>query len=326
MLNISTFETVVGQSEAKKKLSFYLNSYHRTRVMPNLIFCGQKGQGKSLIARETAKQLVAYGEDKKPLLKEDGATLKKKTFVEVNASTIKSVRGFVNTVLMPHCVDKDVTIFFDEASELKNDVTMSLLTLLNPNLHNKNTFVFDDQEIEVDFSKQTFIFATSESHSIFPPLMDRLVRIDLQGYSYGDLGSIVQKSAPEVTFQDEVLGEIASVVRSNARQCVKMANDIKTFLCGKRKFGKKEWAKLSDILSIKPLGLSPIEIDLMRFMESRPDGSSLTNLAARSGMSREAIQKDYESFLQTCGLMTITAGKGRQLTGLGSAYLKALPA
>ena len=72
------FESVVGQEEAKKKLAFYLNSYHHTRVMPNLMFAAQKGQGKSLLARETAKELVAYGEDGKPLLKEDGKTLKKK--------------------------------------------------------------------------------------------------------------------------------------------------------------------------------------------------------------------------------------------------------
>jgi Holliday junction resolvasome RuvABC ATP-dependent DNA helicase subunit len=59
-------------------------------------------------------------------------------------------------------------------------------------------------------------------------------------------------------------------------------------------------------------------------MRQRPDGSSLTNLAARSGLSRESVQKDYESFLQFCGLMEITAGKGRQLTAKGYQYLKDL--
>lgn len=319
----TSFDTVVGQAEAKKKLSFYLNSYQHTRIMPNLMFAAQKGQGKSMLARETAKQLVAYGEDKKPLLKENG-DIKKKTFLELNASSIGSVRKFINGVVVPHVVDKDVTIFIDEAHNLKDDVTNSLLTMLNPNPSNKNTYIYDDYACDIDFARQTFIFATSESHSIFAPLMDRLTRIDLQSYSHEDLANILAKSAPEVKFVDNVLEEIATVVRGNARQCVKMANDIRTYLCGDNKFGKRQWKELSNILSIKPLGLSAIEIDLLRFMQQRPEGSSLTNLAARSGLSRDAVQKDYESYLQSHALMEISAGKGRHLTVKGFDYLKTL--
>ena len=155
--------------------------------------------------------------------------------------------------------------------------------------------------------------------------MDRLKRIDLQAYTHEDLAKIVAISAPEVNFKDGVLECISSVVRGNARQCVQMANDIRTFLCGKTEFGMESWNKLTSILSIKPLGLSPIEIELLKFMQERPQGSSLTNLAARSGLSREAVQKDYESYLQSQGLMEITAGKGRQLTAKGQQYLKDLP-
>lgn len=324
MTNETTFPDVVGQDQAKRKLAFYIDSYHVTKLMPNLMLCAQKGQGKSLIAREVAKKLVQYGEDNKPVMKEDGKTPKKKTFLEINASTIKSIRQFINSVIVPHVVDKDVTVFIDEASEVNKDVTMSLLTMLNPNPANKNTFVYDDYTCDIDFRRQTFIFATSESHSIFAPLMDRLTRIDLQSYTGNDLAKIIGKSAPEIKFKDDVLEKISSIVRGNARQCVKMASDIRTYLRGKTVFGSKEWRDLSAILSIKPMGLSPIEIDLLNFMKERPDGSSLTNLAARSGLSREAVQRDYESYLQNLGLMEITAGKGRQLTAQGLDYLKNL--
>lgn len=319
-----TFSSMIGQVEAKKKVGFYLNSYHHTHIMPNLMLCGQKGQGKSMLARETAKNLTAFGEDGKPLLKEDGKTVKRKTFHEINASAVGSVRKFINGLIVPCVVDKDATIFIDEAHKLKDDVTNSLLTMLNPNPQNKNTFVYEDYVCDIDFARQTFIFATSESHVIFAPLMDRLTRIDLQSYSLDDLAKILQKSAPEVSFKEDILETIATVVRGNARQCVKMANDIRTYLCGETSFGRDEWFDLSNILSIKPLGLSTIEIDLLRFMAERPDGSSLTNLAARSGLSREAVQKDYESYLQSHALMEITAGKGRHLTGKGITYLKEL--
>lgn len=324
MIKTDVFSEVVGQDEAKKKLAFYLNSYHHTQIMPNLMFCAQKGQGKSMLAKETAKQLLAYGDDGKPLKKEDGKTLKKKTWLELNAASIKGLNGFIRGTIAQHVVDKDVTVFIDEAHNLKKDVTQSLLTMLNPNVTNRNQYVHDDYTCDIDFRRQTFLFATSESHSIFGPLMNRLTRIDLQSYTLEDLAAIAQKASPEVTYQDGVLQNVASVVRSNARRAVMMAGDIRTYLCGKTKFGLKQWKELVNILSIKPLGLSPIEIDIMRFMQERPDGSSLTNLAARSGLSREAVQKDYESFLQNCGFMEITAGKGRQLTARGYQYLKDL--
>lgn len=326
MIKTDPFDSVVGQPEAKKKLAFYLNSYQHTRIMPNLILCAQKGQGKSMIAKETARQMVAFGEDGKPLLKEDGKTPKKKTWIELNGATLGSLNNFVRRYIAQHVVDKDVTLFIDEAHNMKKDVVQGLLTMLNPNETNRTQFVHDDYTCDIDFRRQTFIFATSESHCIFGPLMNRLTRIDLQSYTLEDLAAITQKGSPEVNYKDGVLESVAKVVRSNARQAIKMAGDIRTFLCGKTTFGRKQWAELTDVLSIKPLGLSPIEIDLMRFMAEAPSGSSLTNLAARSGLSREAVQKDYESFLQNCGFMEITAGKGRQLTAKGYEYLKALDA
>lgn len=325
------FDAVVGQEEPKKKLAFYLDAYHKTHIMPNLMFCAQKGQGKTLIATETGKQLVVYGEDGKPLMKDDGKDFRKKPFIEVNAASIKNLSGLVNMLLgvarpEQRVVDRNVTVFIDEAHNLKNDVTQGLLTLMAPNTEHRNRLDHDGNIVELDFRRQTFIFATSESQSVFAPLMSRFKRIDLQPYSLEDLAVIVNKSAKDVTFKDDVLETIATVVRGNARECVKIADDIVTYLTrtGKKEFGKSQWRNLCSILSIKPMGLSPIEIQILRLMEERPEGCSLTNLAARSGLSPEAIRRDYEYYLQYCGLMAITAGKGRTLTGKGQTYLKEL--
>ena len=324
MTNNELFPNVIGQNEAKNKINFYLNGYRHSRVMKNLMFAAQKGQGKSMLADETATELVLYDDNGKPVMKEDGVTPKKKNFHKLVGSGIKNIRSFITGVVAKYLVDKDVTLFIDEAHGLRQDVTDALLVMLAPNPENRNTFVYDDYHCDIDFTRQTFLFATSESHAVFPPLMDRLTRIDLQSYTHEDLAKIIAKSVPEVKFRDDVLEEISLVVRGNARFCVKMADDIRTFLCNKTVFGRKEWNELSNILSIKPLGLNAIEIDLLNFMAQRPDGSSLTNLAARSGLSREAVQKDYESYLQNLGLMEITAGKGRQLTAQGLDYLKNL--
>jgi len=324
MVDTSMFANVIGQDEPKRKLAFYLHSYNKTHIMPNLMLAAQKGQGKTLLATETAKQLVAFGEDGKPLMKEDGKTIKKKTFLEINASSIKSINAFVTQILAKKVVDRDVTVFIDEAHGLKKDVTQGLLTMLNPTPTHRTQYCHDDYVIDLDFRRQTFIFATSESQSVFDPLMDRLKRIDLQSYTLDDLAKIVAITVPDVNFKDGVLETISTVVRGNARQAVKMADDIRAYLCSKTEFGRKQWKDLCKILSIRPLGLSPIEVELLRFMYERPEGSSLTNLAARSGLSREAVQRDYESYLQHCGLMEITAGKGRNLTPKGVQYLKDL--
>lgn len=323
-MTTNLFPNVVGQHEAKKKIGFYLNGYHHNRVMKNVMFAAAKGQGKSMLVEETAKELVLYDETGKPVMKEDGVTPKKKPYHKLVASSIKNVRSFINGIVIKHLVDKDATLFIDEAHGLRPDVTEALLVMLNPNSENKNTFTYDDYACDIDFSRQTFLFATSESHLVFPPLMDRLARIDLESYSYEDLAKIIAKSAPEVNFLENTLETMSKVVRGNARFCVKLADDVRTFLRGRTDFNRADWNEFAGILSIKPLGLSPTEINLLRFMQERPDGSSLTNLAARSGLSREAVQKDYESFLQNLGLMEITAGKGRQLTGKGLDYLKQL--
>jgi len=313
------FPEVIGQESAKKKLAFYLNSYQSTSIMPNLMLCAPKGQGKSMLAKQACKKLNVI-KDGKIVLDEHGKPLLKKAY-EINASQINTVPVLLAT-LQQVAIDKDVTLFIDEAHNISRKVTDMLLTLLNPNPSNKNSFTHDDYTCEIDFTRQTFIFATSESHSVFAPLMDRLTRIDLEDYTLPQLGMIVQKTLPDVEFQEDVLLDIATVLRGNARQAVKMAWDIRSYLCGKKEFNKFNWNDLIKLLSILPLGLSPIELNLLRFMKGNPNGSSLTNLAAKTGLSRDAVQRDYETYLQRHSLMEITAGKGRTITSKGLDYLK----
>ena len=324
MMNTELFSNVVGQSSAKKQLAFYLRGYHATKVFPTTLICGGKGSGKSMMAVEIAKNLYEYDNKGNLLLKGDGVTPKKKKLIEITTSTIKNLTQFVNSVLIPH-QESACTFFLDEASEIPRPVTMSLLTLLNPNAENKNTLVHDEYTLEVDLSKHTFLFASSEPQSLFPPLKDRMVRLDLETPTTENLAEIVQRSVKDVSFDDGLLMDIATTLRQNARLAVKRANEIKSYLCGKKHFGIKDWASLRDSLSINNLGLSRVEISILRFLKDMPNGASLTNLSSKTNMSRAALQKDYEQFLLCQSLMQITAGTGRQITSQGLAYLKSLP-
>lgn len=318
------FSDVIGQDEIKRKLKFYLDSYHKTQVLPNLLFSGQKGGGKTMFALKTAEQLVEYS-DKKPVLKSDGVSLKKKPLVPLNAASIPSFKWLAERVIVPHCLDKQSTVFIDECSELKEEVASNLLSLLSPNVNNRNSILFEEMNLDIDFRNNTFIFATTNVEKMNQPLVDRLMRLDLESYTMDDLGKVVQRSAPNVEFIEDVLSEIASVVRGNCRQAVKMASDIKSYLTTDNKFGKTKWTELKKILSIHKYGLTQMEIDILKILRDKPEGSSLTNLSAKTGIARTALQKDYEMMLQRYSLMDIRQ-QGRVITSKGIEYLKEMEA
>lgn len=323
------FKDIVGQERTKRELRFYLDSYFQTRLVPNMMIVAPKGQGKTTIARELAKGLVQFDEEGKVMeapSKLDPAVVKpkRKPFVEVNCSTLKSVKQFINGLVIPFVQDKDVTLLFDEASEIPRDVTMALLTILNPNPDNRTTFSLDEYVCDFDFKRQTFIFATSEVQKVFHALSDRLERITLQEYSPEDLAKIVHKGVADVECKDDVLLDVSSVLRGNARAAQKMATKIATYLKGRKTFQIKDWEILKNILSIAPLGLNAMEIQILQFLACNAKGTSLTGMAAKTGMSRESLRQDGEMFLQRHNLMEITT-TGRIITAKGLEYLKALP-
>jgi Holliday junction resolvasome RuvABC ATP-dependent DNA helicase subunit len=321
---LNLFANVVGQDRAKKQFTFYLDSYMSTKLFPNTMINAPKGMGKTTIATEVAKGLVAFDDAGKVRWERNAAGKERpvrKDFIEINASTIKNIKQFINSVVIPNIQDKDVTVFIDEASEIPKDVTMALLTILNPNPDNRTTFSYDEYVCEFDFRRQSFILATSEPQKVFHALLDRLTRIDLEEYNPQQMAQIVQKGAKDVLFTENVLDEVATVLRGNARQAQKMADNIKTYLKGRTTFGGKEWKQMKDIFGILPLGLNPTELQILKLLEQKEQGSSLTCLAAQTGLSRDALQKDYEMYLQRHGLMEIGTS-GRKITAKGLEYLR----
>lgn len=306
------FPQIVGQTRAKRLLKFYIDGYRVSHVIPHLMFIAPKGCGKTMMAKAMGKNLTQRENFLKP-----------KTFLEINCSTIKSVKQLFNQIIIPHVNQKECTVLFDEASELPKDVTMALLTILNPNATNRTTFSIEDYVCDFDFSQQSFIFATTEAQHIFHALMDRCERVDLEEYTYDELGQIVKRVLPEVNFEQTALKRVAGVLRGNARAAQKMATNIQAHLAAKSSnyFGLGEWAYLEHHLGILPLGLSPIELQVLNFLDKRKN-CSLTYLAAKTGLTKSCLQRDFEMYLQKHNLMEITT-EGRGITAKGKKYLKA---
>ena len=305
----TTFPDIIGQESAKRVLDFHIGGFKATKVMPHLMFVAPKGCGKTTLAKSVARTLNRIDDAKR--------------YFEINCSTIKNVKQFFNQLVIPIMQDRDATILFDEASEIPKDVSMAMLTILNPNSENRTSFSFEDYTVDFDFSRLSFMFATTETQSVFHALMDRLERVDLEEYSIDEMGQIVALNL-DIDIEPKTLRDIAGVLRGNARAAQKMAHKIKSYCSQKniKRFNSTHWKDLSRILNIFPLGLNVTEIQLLNILKDNKD-CSLTNLSAKTGISKQAVQRDFEIYLQKHSLMEITTA-GRNITAKGLDYLKLL--
>ena len=93
-------------------------------------------------------------------------------------------------------------------------------------------------------------------------------------------------------------------------------------LGGESVFDFPDWKDLTYTLGILPLGLRPKEIEILRVLRDNRD-VSLTRLGSKTGMTPEALRRDYELYLQKNDLMEITTA-GRNITPQGKEYIEAI--
>ena len=89
MTNNKYFPDLVGQVNVKKKLSFYLEAFEKTGMCPFLNLIGAKGLGKTEFAKAFAKNLYNGEGDRR-------------TFLELNCSTIKNNEQFFEQIFYHH--------------------------------------------------------------------------------------------------------------------------------------------------------------------------------------------------------------------------------
>jgi len=302
-MNNNYFPDLVGQKAVKRKLTFYVEAFNKTGVCPFLLLTGAKGLGKTEFAKGFAQNLK----------NKDGT---KRAFLELNCSTIKNNEQFFEQIFLPLVADNEITILFDECHALPKDLTMAFLTIFNTETKTKKNFEWNEMSFEFNFKKQTFIFATTESDKIFPPLKDRLTNVDFEPYSESELGEILKLCTPEALITDECIKEVSTSVRNNARNAVMRAKEISLY-CGAKDnyfFTLKDFRDLSEQVSILPLGLTYTEKQILEVL-NKHGSATLTGLAAKLGLSKTSIQKDHELYLLNKNLIEID-GK-RKITARG---------
>jgi|TARA_R100000008_G_scaffold21217_2_gene11163 Holliday junction resolvasome RuvABC ATP-dependent DNA helicase subunit len=303
MIKHDYFPDLIGQHAVKKKLSFYLNAFNKTGMCPFLNLVGAKGLGKTEFAKAFGKNLYNGDGDRR-------------TFLELNCSTIKNNEQFFEQIFLPIISDNEITVLFDEAHALPKDLTMAFLTIFNTEKNARKRFEWNEMTFEFNFRQQTFIFATTESDKIFPPLKDRLTTIDFEPYTSQELGEIIKLSAPDIIFSQGCIEAVAKTVRNNARSAVKRAKEI-TLYCGAKEnniFGKADLKELADAVGILPYGITYTEKQILEVLNNC-GSCTLTGLSAKLGLSKSAVQRDHELYLLNKNLIEID-GK-RQITTEG---------
>lgn len=304
------FSHLIGQDNVKKKLNFYLKAYNATSVCPFLNLVGAKGLGKTLFAKEFAKNLKNKDGSKRP-------------FLELNCSTIKSNSQFFEQIFIPLIMNNEITILFDEAHALPKDLTMAFLTIFNTEKTNKKEFSFEDQVFEFDFTKQTFIFATTESDRLFPPLKDRLSTVDFEPYNTDSLGEIIKLNCDGINFSDESLHKLSLTVRGNARNAVMRSKEIVLYCESENQntFEVVDYLKLTDLLGILPHGITCTEKQILEILTER-GSCKLQTLSAVTGLSPTSLRRDHEVYLLRKNLIQIDGE--RKITNFGKTLIESI--
>lgn len=301
------FEEVIGQERAKRELSFYLKNHLKSgNPVPNFLFAGSKGDGKSFLARKFAKNLPDLQNPDK----------KNKAFYSFNGGQIGNPTILMEDILSK-VQDQYATVFVDEADALPSKVQAILLSILEPTKSNRTSVTFNDVTYEFDFRKITFIFATTET--IFHSLEDRLKVVSLEPYSEEDLGKIMETVFEgSIDFEDDkLLPDLAHYVRRNARAATFVAKNVMSF--GTPIFTREQFSILKTQLNMFPRGVNFTEVRALRILLEDHE-CSLGHLASKLAQPSETTRKTIEPYLIALGLMIIE-GK-RKLTPEGRLYLK----
>lgn len=301
------FDHLVGQANVKKKLSFYLDAFEATEISPFLGFFGAKGLGKTEFANAYARNLTNINGSKRPLL-------------ELNCSTIKNNDSFFEQIFIPLILDNEITILFDEAHELPRDLTMALLSILDTRASHIREFTWKETRFPFNFKKQSFLFATTESDKLFPPLKDRLTSVDFDPYTQDELATIMEKFI-DCPVQKEVLSQVSSIVRGNARNAIMRAKDMNLYIASKKLkiFTLSHYHDFCNILGILPFGLTCTEKQILSILEEH-GSCTLSMLAAKTGLSSTSLRADHEKYLIRKNLMEIDVK--RKITPLGRKTIK----
>ena len=305
VVNTDPINNIIGQDEVCNKMSFFLESHSEEVPFPTMLFTGSQGLGKSYTA---AKIADALGRE----------------LIEINCRSIDSTKQFIEDVLFARVVGPEPkTLLLDESHNLCSDITDTLLTLLNPNKDNVNYYNYKNWTIEYDLSKINLIFATTDAHKMFRPLINRCEEVYFHSYDNDELFEILNFYLPEIKLRCSKK-DISDACRGRARDAFILSQNVRRY-CKMKKvktLDKKGWENIKGIFNIYPCGLNSQEIKLMNILANDAP-ISCRNIAIRLGVNESNVESELELRPRELGFIE-NSSRGRLLTDNGKQYITQL--
>jgi Holliday junction resolvasome RuvABC ATP-dependent DNA helicase subunit len=318
---ISAMNEIIGQHQAKAKLTVFSQAYANSGRLPFLLFEGERGGGKTKLVREFRRSL------KRP----DGSI---PPIIEINAASIKSMNVFA-TQVYPTWRNEKAILFIDEVHELAEtgagrQILTYLLTILERDKNPIRRVIYNDREMGemeliFDFTQMGIILATTDPQKLPEPLLDRLTEISLAKYDHHELFEIFKMNLPKtIMVPDSMKDTVISSFRGHPRDVVAKAEELKDYMTAMNKtfLTPDVWNSFKGDMGVSEFGLSPAEVRVLKVLHKATGPISLQALSAATGYSRSVIQKKYEKHLLGNGLMDID-GK-RFLTNKGRDLMRQL--
>ena len=299
------FDKIIGQEEASRKLSFYIKSHSAETPFPTLLFTGSHGLGKTFLAQKVASSLG-------------------RRLVEVNCGSLENSKDFIEGVLFEKVMGSDrVTLLLDESHKLPIPVTTLLLSLLNPTESHCNKLTYKNWVIEYDFSKINVIFATTDAHKMFKPLVNRCEEVYFNIYSEQELYKILKFYLPGISLKCNK-NDLSYACRGRGRDAFVLSQNIKRYciMNHTKVLTEEGWNELKNIFSIHLQGLNAQELGLLRVLENSSP-ISCNNIAVRMGVNPQNVESELEIRPRELGFIE-NGTRGRSLTEDGETYLKLL--
>lgn len=260
------FKNIVGQENAKARLSSSLDSIDNGGIMENLLVGGQAGLGKSALMRAHSEALKERGFE--VLYLEKAAELRKKG---------SCYDGWLQMIM--DC--PRYAIFFDEVQTLFKKTTIQtdsvveyLMKVGDGGNRRKTVRVGEEMTCSFDPSNHVVFLGTNLEGDLTDAILDRYPRLALKEYDHDQLVAILQimlgredmKPACETT-----LANIAKCGRGTARPMEKIITQLRVAVGhSKSTINREDVTTALKLADMFPLGVESQEIQILQATKSTP--------------------------------------------------------
>jgi len=302
-LQPDNFNDFIGQNDTKEIIKLEIDGCReKNEPLRHILFYGRPGLGKTTLAK-----IIARACDK--------------PFFEVTASGFDNVQKIIDLVEKINSLgQKGSILFIDEIHMLPKDIQTHIFSLMTDN---RLTLVKKNVVQTIDVTPLTIIGATNYMGSLVEAFRSRFaISIKFVSYSNIEMETIIKNNSNRLGI--EIEPESLSLLALNCQKSPRTAENL--IITATRISGKTLTATdiktMFEMLKIYPDGLQTAQVSILYALAKAEDGClGLNTLAKIIGEDVISINEEWENYLMAENYITISKGRGREITPKGKKYL-----